>query len=507
MPPSSTSVPTTGSRPIGAPGDLIGTLERVDGRTRQRTHPGGVIEDVERGSPADRLGITPGDILLSINGHHLRDAVDYQFYAADSVLSLELQRPKTGEGPRQLRLVKDQGQSLGITFSQPTFTPIRECNNHCPFCFIDQLPGEMRTSLYIRDDDYRYSFLYGNFVTLTNLNKRDWKRLREQHLSPLYVSVHATDVELRRLLLGNPRAPDVLAQLRRLAELGIRTHTQVVVCPGLNDGEALVKTVSDLAELHPDVLSIGVVPVGLTRTPAEILAGPGASCSRILPSAADLDLRQFTPAEAMEVIRLLRPLQHGFRSSTGRTLAYVSDEFYLLAGAEVPGARFYDRYPQYENGIGMVRDLMDDWSRTRRRLRSRRDTCGLPASVTFVSAEMAAPILTPMVAEWSNLVGIESEMLVLENSFFGRRVKVSGLLTGGDVLKARSRLRGEVVVLPEVMLDKAGQRLLDNMERSDLEERLDRPVYFAGLMSQVSSLLVPEARDTREAEKHAEAVA
>ncbi len=488
---------TTSSRShrIGAPGDALDGIELTGHGARQKhvraAKGGGIVEAVEAGSPAGRLGIQAGDRVLSINGHRIRDVVDYQYYAADAVISLELASSGESES-HTVRLVKDSGQPLGISFTQPTFGPIRECNNHCPFCFIDQLPAEMRASLYIRDDDYRYSFLYGNFVTLTNLNERDWERLAEQRLSPLYVSVHATDPALRRLLLGNDRAPDIRAQLERLFALGIDVHTQVVLCPGLNDGDALDQTVRDLAGYHPRVRSIGVVPVGLTRTPAEILAGPGASCSRILPSAADLNLRQFEPHEAQRVIHQTRAWQRLFRPAFGSSVVYASDELYLLAGAHVPPAATYDGYPQYENGIGMVRDLLDDWRRTRRRIRAGHGSQHTRRSFSLVCGELIAPVLEPMIAEWARLRGVAAELVVVENRFFGPRVRVSGLLTARDILGVRSRLRGDVVVLPEVMLDKTGSRLLDNVGPAELEGRLGKPVRFAAQMSGLDLLLDDE---------------
>ncbi len=361
-------------QPIGAPGDLISGVDFSAGQARQHGRKGlargGVIDSVEPDSPCDRAGIQPGDVLLRINGRKLRDAIDYQFFSADEeLLQLDVATGASPNVERSIVIRRDVDEVLGLSFTEPTFSPIRECNNHCPFCFIDQLPGSMRNSLYIRDDDYRYSFLFGNFVTLTNLNERDWERLAEQRLSPLYVSVHATEPALRRLLLGNDRAPDIRRQLERLFSIGIQVHTQIVTCPGMNDGAELERTLQDLTAYFPNVLSIGVVPVGLTRTPGEILAGPGASCSRILPSAADLPLRTFRPEEAREVVRQTRRWQRRLRRDHGCSLVYASDEFYLLCDEPVPSAAWYDGYPQYENGIGMVRDLVDDWRRLRRRLR------------------------------------------------------------------------------------------------------------------------------------------
>lgn len=479
-------------QPIGAPGDLTSSIEFAGDHARQtgrrgRPH-GGIVESVEPGSPSDRADLRPGDIVLRLNGHKLRDVIDYQFYSAgEDLLRLEV-IPHGGSAARPVSLACADGETPGLTFTEPTFGPIRECNNHCPFCFIDQLPGSMRNSLYIRDDDYRYSFLFGNFVTLTNLNERDWERLAEQRLSPLYVSVHATDPALRRVLLGNDRAPDIMAQLARLFELGIRVHSQVVTCPGMNDGAELERTVRDLAVHFPHVLSIGVVPVGLTRTPQEILSGPGASCSRILPSAAELPLRTFLPAEAREMVRQVRGWQRAFRREYDCSLVYAADEFYLLADEPVPAAASYDGYPQYENGIGMVRDLVDDWKRLRRRLvRRGAPQVGGPA-FDLVCGEMIAPVLGELLAQWREVSEADAELAVIPNTFFGSRVRVSGLLTGADIIAGAHRYRGDVLVLPSVTLDKTGTRLLDGYTPAELEARLGRPVRFAGYLSEVERL-------------------
>jgi putative radical SAM enzyme (TIGR03279 family) len=480
-------------RPIGAPGDLISGIELGENGARQlgrRVHQrGGVVESVDPGSPCDAAGVRPGDTLLSINGHRLRDVIDYQFFCADEeLLRLEIVSADAPGVARTVVAHVTPGEIPGLAFTEPTFSPIRECNNHCPFCFIDQLPSSMRSSLYIRDDDYRYSFLYGNFVTLTNLNERDWQRLAEQRLSPLYVSVHATDLQLRRTLLGNNRAPDIVQILERLFSLGIRVHTQVVTCPGMNDGAVLAQTVHDLAVHFPHVLSIGVVPVGLTRTPKEILEGPEPSCSRILPSAADLPLRTFEPEEARAVVRQTRSWQREFRRLHDSSLVYASDEFYLLCNESVPSAASYDGYPQFENGIGMVRDLIDDWRRRRRVIQRHGEQRSGP-STTIVSAEMIGDCLGGLVHDWSSVTGAEAEHVVVQNGFFGSRVRVSGLLTGGDIIRNAGRYAGDIVVLPTVMLDKTGSRTIDGMTPAELRAAIGKPVHFAAYMSEVDRLV------------------
>jgi NifB/MoaA-like Fe-S oxidoreductase len=256
----------------------------------------------------------------------------------------------------------------------------------------------------------------------------------------------------------------------------------------MNDGEILERTVADLSSHYPHVLSIGVVPVGLTRTPQEILSGPEPSCSRILPSAADLPLRTFLPEEARAVVKQTRSWQRRFRRELGCSLVYASDEFYLLCGEPVPSAESYDGYPQYENGIGMVRDLIDDWKRLRRRI-LRRGERQAPVSATLVSAEMIGDVLGDLTRQWADVSGVQAEHVTLTNGFFGPRVRVSGLLTAGDVIAGAGRYQGDVVILPSVMLDKTGSRTIDGMSPADLSARIGKPVYFAGYLSEVDRIV------------------
>jgi putative radical SAM enzyme (TIGR03279 family) len=484
-------------QPIGAPGDLLSGVDFGEGQARQHGHKGkprgGIVDTVDAGCPCDIAGIRPNDVLLSLNGQKLRDVIDFQFFAADEeVLHIEVAPQGDPMRIRTVQVLCEAGDVPGVSFTEPTFSPIRECNNHCPFCFIDQLPGSMRNSLYIRDDDYRYSFLFGNFVTLTNLNERDWERIGEQRLSPLYVSVHATDLKMRRTLLGSDRAPDIMRQFERLFAMGIRVHTQVVTCPGMNDGEILERTVADLAAHFPHVLSIGVVPVGLTRTPQEILSGPEPSCSRILPSAADLPMRTFRPEEARAVVTATRRWQRELRRRYDSGVVYASDEFYLLGHEPIPSAASYDGYPQFENGIGMVRDLMDDWKRLQRRLRRRVAPRSGPRA-TLVCGEMIADTLQDLTDAWVAETGANVNLVTVPNQFFGSRVRVSGLLTGGDIIANAHRYDGDLVILPAVMLDKTGSRLLDGVTPVELEQHLGKRVSFAAYLSEVDRIVFEDA--------------
>lgn len=442
-------------------------------RASERLGPsnsGGVISSVRRGSPAEKAGLLPGDELLSVNGHRLRDVIDYRFYSAEEELQLVIRR---GGEVFTRRLRRGYGEDLGLDFQEVVFDGLRRCGNRCSFCFVDQLPPGMRSSLYIKDDDYRYSFLWGNFITLSNWSEEDWERVGEQGLSPLYVSVHATDLELRRKIFGNPRLPDIREQLHRLSHLGIRVHAQVVVVPGLNDLH-LERTVSDLVGFFPAVQSIGVVPVGLTRYHR---AG----------------LRGVTPREAKALVKQVSLWSEEFRGRYGRSLVYLADEFYLLAGLLSPSAEEYDDFPQLENGIGLVRRLLDEGIKKGKPLAAKgRKTlaCGILIAPLLegMANELSLSLQDPEGQEpvGSALLSTQIEVIPIENRFFGPTITVSGLLTGRDVIAAlRGRDLGEMVYLPRSMFDAKGEITLDGMTVGDMEAALGVKVTMAETMREV----------------------
>ncbi len=421
---------------------------------------GGVITTVRPGSVGAEVGLEPGDVLVRINGHPLRDVLDYQYYAAEEVLELEVVRA----GQRHILVVeRDYDEDLGLDFAEPLFDGLRQCDNRCPFCFVQQMPKGLRRSLYVRDDDYRYSFLLGNFITLTNLTEADWQRIGEQRLSPLYVSVHATDLAVRRRVLGNPQAPDILAQLRRLGEMGIAVHGQIVLWPGLNDGAILRRSIAELAELWPTVRTLALVPVGLTR----YHTGP---------------VRALRPEEAAAVLDLAAEVAQDLRARLGCTWLFPADELYLLAGRPIPPKAFYDTDAQRENGVGLVRALLEDWARARRRKRR-------PSAlrrVTWVSGTLIAPTLARLADQFTARTGVEVRLVPVSNRFFGPSVTVSGLLTGQDVLAALAgRDLGERVFLPRAMFDAAGLRTLDEVTLEECTDRLGVPVHLAATLSEV----------------------
>ncbi len=437
-------------------------------------HRGGLIRSTTPGGLAESVGLRPGDRLLAVDGHPLRDAVDFQFYAAEERFRLTVQRD---EEVIEVAVARRPQEDFGLEFQQTAFDGVRTCNNRCFFCFLRGLPRGLRPSLYLRDDDYRLSFSHGNFITLTNLTARDWQRLEEQRLSPLNVSVHATEPELRRRMLDNPRAPDVLEQLRRLAALGIRVNAQVVVCPGINDGEHLARTVHDLAALYPAVQSIGLVPVGATRYAEE-----GLSDEERRGMAAP------TPEYVRQVIRWARPWQQAFRRRWGAGLVYLADEYYLVAGQRLPAAARYDGYPQYENGIGMTRSLIDDWRRLRRRLQRR--AAFRTRKVTLVSGKLIAPTLQGLARELAALTGIDAAVIPVESRFWGSRVTVSGLLVASDIIESlRGAALGDLVVLPRHSLDHAGERFLDDGTPEQIAATIGARLAFARSMSEVLPFL------------------
>jgi putative radical SAM enzyme (TIGR03279 family) len=433
----------------------------------------GLVSAVRPGSLADEARIEAGDAIVSVDGRVLRDVVDFQFYAAGHEVQVAI---KKANGLDDLVLFeKDIDEDLGIEFERATWDEVTLCNNNCFFCFLKGLPKGMRKTLYTKDDDYRLSFLHGNFVTLTNLEDADWERLDEQRLSPLNVSVHATELDLRKKMLSNRTAPDVLEQLRRLGSLGLRAHTQIVLCPGVNDGEHLARSIRDLGELYPTVQTVSVVPVGASPKLEEwSLKRDG------------IPLVRPTPEYAREVLSVIAPFQKEFRRRFGATIVQCSDEFYVTAGAPIPGRIAYDGFPQYENGIGMVRTMLEDWSRAKRRI-----TPGLGRGrrVVVGTAALIAPLLARVATEASELTGAEIRVQGVTNTVFGERVNVSGLICGKDHVEQLDTAGADLVILPRPSLDYFGEKFLDSMTVAEAEAALGRPLGFASVWSEVIDIL------------------
>lgn len=426
------------------------------------------IESVETGSLAEEAGIGPGDRLLAINGHRLRDIIDFSFHSGDEELILEVVKA-SGE-LWEIEAVREEGSPLGMRFRAPA---PRRCGNACLFCFVDQLPRGLRRTLYVKDEDYRLSFLYGNFVTLSTLRRADLRRILEQRLSPLYVSVHATEPELRRELIGNPAAQPILDILRELAEGGITVHAQVVLCPGLNDGVHLERTLADLAAMHPRVASLAVVPVGLT------------SHRLSLPS-----LRPVTREYAAEFVAEWRQRSEQIARELGTPFLFLADEFYLKAGRQFPPLSAYGDLPQIENGVGMIPVFLGECAEVlagAERLRL--------DDLTIVTGESPYAYLEKFVAELSGKTGVGMRLFPIRNRLFGDEVTVTGLVSGRDVCaQLKGSVSGGMVLVPDVMLREGDGLFLDDVTVADVEKELGARISVfeatpAGLYAALKRLL------------------
>jgi putative radical SAM enzyme (TIGR03279 family) len=413
-----------------------------------------VLAQVELGSLAEAYGLRAGDRILRVNGKAVRDLIDFQFEWADERVALDV---LTGDGRRiGLDIRKGYDQGLGAVFESAVFDGIRPCRNHCLFCFVDQMPEGLRESLYIKDDDYRLSFTQGSFVTLTNVTERDLRRIRDLRLSPLYVSVHATDPLIRGELLGLGRSSSILEQLESLSKSGIQFHTQVVLCPGYNDGEALERTYRDLSRLE-GVLSMAVAPVGLTRF------RQGLSPLRLL-----------TGDEARALAAWIRGKQEECAARLGSRFIWAADEVYIIGDMPFPAAECYEDFPQLENGVGMIPLFYQEFagltwperlSRPRRRF--------LASGVSAFKAMGAAA------DRFNRVEGFTLERVAVEHAFFGRSVTVSGLLTGACLERGLSHLpAGSVVCLPDTMILTGGGRFLDGKRPEDVERALNVRLEF-----------------------------
>ncbi len=427
--------------------------------TNSSIHPA-LITQVLPDSIAAEIGFEPGDRLVAINDVYPRDLIDYQFLCADEVLELEVLDAKGKT--HKIEIEKDYDEDLGLEFDTALFDGLIQCNNHCPFCFIDQKPPGMRDTLYLKDDDYRLSFLYGSYLTLTNLPPKEWERIEQMRLSPLYVSVHATEPDIRIRLLKNPRGGQILDQLKWFEERRLQIHAQVVVCPGINDGEHLEKTLRDLAEFGggdiPAVASVAVVPVGLTRfRPAE---------DELVPA---------TPENAREVVRQVQCLQREFRDRLGSTFAWLADEWFLLAGDELPPATDYEDYPQIDNGVGSIRLFLDRFATEADRLLP--SQVSPPRRLTWVVGNAVGMAFMPILERLNRVEGLEVQMVALCSQFWGQEISVTGVLTGEDLLRGLpGKDLGDGILLPTVMLKHGETRFLDNVTVEELAEKLKTPV-------------------------------
>ena len=389
----------------------------------------GLISAVRKNSLAEAAGIVAGDKLVAVDGVQVKDIIELSFYTSDYEVELELENAQGQR--RQVHIDKYPDEDLGLEFEAAVFDKVSTCYNNCIFCFVDQMIPGMRKGLYVRDDDYRLSFLYGNFITLTNLKEEDFQRIIQTHMTPLYVSVHATDPKVRCEMMHNRFAGELMDKLERLFAAGIEVHTQIVCCPGYNDGEILAKSFQDLYARHSHVLTMAVVPVGITKHREGLHP-----------------LRTFTKEEAAALIDQVTPWQRQCREETGKTFIYLGDEFYLLAGRDVPAAEWYDGFPQLENGIGLTRSFVDEWQATLPSLSSYQ--AASPAVIPV--GESAFTVLQPLLDALNKQFNTAHSFVPVPNQFFGGKVNVTGLLTASDILRT-CKESGKRLILPAVVLN------------------------------------------------------
>ncbi len=424
-----------------------------EGERTRSVAQGVVVAAVSARTPAARAGLLPGDRILAINGAGLRDVIDFHFHAGEERLEMTLERG----GRARTAVLRRRGPGLGLELQAPRPSEISTCANKCVFCFIHQLPRGMRKSLYVKDDDFRLSFLHGNYITLTDLEEPELDRIETQRLSPLYVSVHATDAEVRHRLLGQPRIKrDVMPIMERLARAGIAMHAQIVLCPDWNDGAHLDRSVHDLARLHPGVRTTAVVPVGLTRHRERLPA-----------------LRRVTDEEARTLVASIEAWQREFLAALGSRFVFAADELYLQAGRDLPTGRDYEGFPIVEDGVGLVRRFTDGFTRAVTRLPRR---LARPRAVTLVTGEMFAPRLRALL-DTLRVDNLAVTLTPIANEWFGRGIGVAGLLTGQDIQsQLAGRALGDEVLVPAAALRDGAGVFLDDLAPDDLGAALDTRV-------------------------------
>lgn len=409
------------------------------------------IVNIENDSTAHELGLQVGDNILKINGNPVRDVLDYRFLIAEEEIEMEVLR--AGQ-KSYYEIEKDFDDNLGLEFEE---IQIRHCGNDCPFCFVDQNPAGMRQSMYFRDEDFRLSFLSGHYVTLTNLSKRDLDRIVWQRFSPLFVSVHATETGVRQFLFGINHEDHLLEKLEFLTCNGIEIHTQIVLCPEINDGLVLKKTIWDLAGLLPNLRSVSVVPLGLTKHRDGLIK-----------------LKPVTNDYAADYLEIVNEYAADFLKRTGEYFVYAGDEFYIMAGKPIPSAERYDGFYQKENGVGMVRYLLDDFEKQRAYFPKRMLK---PVKATFVTAMLASRFMSEtIIARLNEVSNFKAQLEVVENRFYGSCIRVTGLLTAQDIFRQLAdRDLGDRVYLPGNCL-KDNSIFLDDWTKDELSAKLNCPV-------------------------------
>ena len=431
---------------------------------------GGIISKVYPDTIAWEIGLETGDKILAINQTPLRDLIDLEFLWADQEIELLVEKNINGQ-EEIIFIEKDYDEILGVEFSSAVFDGIRHCHNNCLFCFVDQMAPGMRPSLYQKDDDYRLSFLQGSFITLTNLTEADKKRIKEQRLSPLYVSVHSADPDNRKKLLKNPLSSSIIEDLEELAAAGIKFHTQIVLCKSINDGSFLDYSIEKLESLGPSILSLAVVPVGITKFRKDQDKFP-----------------DFTQEESREIIKSVEGWQKKIKLERGYNFVYLADEFYVKAQESFPATDAYDDFPQLENGVGLARIFIDDYQAEKKHLPEKLDQ---EVKKVLICGQSPENFLREIIDQLNKIDNLNLELRSLENDFFGHRVTVTGLLTGQDLLRGLSDLRpGAEVLIPDIMLRDGQDVFLDGKSLGQLIEETNLKIEkfdssFAGLYENI----------------------
>lgn len=418
-------------------------------------HKAHIIKEIEAGSIAEELGLAPGDELISINGNSIKDVLDYHYLIKDEYLNVLIKKPDDEEW--ELEIEKDYDDDLGIVFEDGLMDSYSSCRNKCIFCFIDQMPPNMRETLYFKDDDARLSFLQGNYITLTNLSEDEVDRIIFYKLSPINISIHTTNEELRCRMLKNRFAGSSLAKMKRFKDAGIVMNGQIVLCKGWNDKEELERTIHDLSAFLPQLQSVSIVPVGITKFR-----------DKLTP------LEPFSSDEAKEVLETVHKWQHIFLKHYGTRFIYASDEWYINAGLPIPDEDAYEGYPQIENGVGMLRSFMEEFYSYLNEL----EGDDRSKELSLASGVLAAPYLEQMAKDISDkFKSINLHLYTIENDFFGKNITVAGLITGNDIInQLKDKNLGKALLLPDVLLRHGEDILLDDIKVEDIERALQTSI-------------------------------
>jgi len=437
------------------------------------------IESIEDNSIAQEVGFESGDSIISINGKKPRDLIDYQILISEEILNISV-LDKNHE-IHKIIIEKDQDANLGINFKDALFDSIKQCNNKCPFCFIDQQPSGKRKSLYVKDDDYRLSFLYGSYLTLTNLRKEDWERISRQKLSPLFISVHSTNPATREKLLKNKKAGEILDQISWFERNSIQIHAQIVVCPDINDGEILENSIFELAEFHKKtsqtVLSVAIVPVGLTKFRPE-----------------NDGLKSISSKYAIKTIKQVEKIQASLKMSIGTRFCWLADEWYLIAGTNLPNYNTYENMPQESNGVGSIRSFLKTLSEKTKNLPKK---IKKPKKVSWIVGKLVYEALIPTVKKLNLINGLTINLYGLSSIYWGQEQVVTGLLTGEDLIYGlQNKDLGEGIYIPSIMLKINTDLFLDDKNIKEVENQLNTQIHILDDSNDIIDTLIGKSNKT-----------